>query len=115
MIDNNNIYLFHNVYGDADELISSAPENVVAVPFGWTDEIEANRNNLFNEMNYYASCLPSVAFWMNEVIEEEHEQDGMWVPTLNIPAHWKEIRVEDMPKPWNWGAILDEISRQKGL
>lgn len=115
MIDTNNIYLFHNVYGDADELILTAPENVIAIPYGWDEETEINRNSFLSEMNFYASCLPSVAFWVNEtVIPEQQTEDSFFAETI-IPAHWQEIRVEDMPKPWNWNDITSEINQQRTI
>ena len=38
-------YFFHNIYGDAQNLIDTAPEDVICIPAGWSPEAETNRNN----------------------------------------------------------------------
>jgi hypothetical protein len=105
-------YLFHNVYGDADELIATKPNDVVAVPFGWTDEIEANRNAILAQLNCNNSVLPSVIFH----VQEKMIEIGVWVDDhmeltmARLPEHYEEIRVFDMPKPWNWTDINNLIA-----
>ena len=32
-------YFFYNVYGDADSLLASKSENIIGVPFGWTESV----------------------------------------------------------------------------
>lgn len=109
------MYLFHNVYGDADELIATKPDDVQAVPFGWTEEIENARNELLSSLSCTVSCLPSIVFevpekmvkvgvFVNGVVEES---------LARMPAHYEEIRIFDMPKPWNWGDILPIIEDVK--
>jgi hypothetical protein len=78
-------YLFHNIYGDANHLIETAPSDVICVPFGWSDEIEKKRNELLATLDTSVSCLPSLIV----------EKDGKW----------QEIRIEDLPKPWTWETI----------
>ena len=106
-------YLFHNVYGDADELIATKPADVVAVPFGWTDEIEANRNAILTSLDRNGvSTLPSVVYQINEkMVETSVFVDGDMQPSLaRLPQHYEEIRVFDMPKPWNWTDINNIIA-----
>jgi len=77
----------HNIYGDAQDLIDSAPEDVVCIPRSWTPEGEAQLAQMMQEQGVAAiSCLPCFLFRHNEVVYE--------------------IRVADMPKPWDWTAIL---------
>ena len=78
-------YLFHNVYGDADELISSKPNDVTCVPFGWSEEIEQERNRLINELNVVVGSLPSLVY--------------------STGQEYKEFRIDDMEKPWTWEKI----------
>lgn len=105
------IYLFHNVYGDADELIATKPDNVQAVPFGWTDEIEIARNELIASLGCTVSCLPSVVFLVNEkmVVTGVMVNGVMEESLARMPEHYEELRVFDMPKPWNWADILPII------
>lgn len=109
------MYLFHNVYGDADELIATKPDNVQAVPFGWTDEIEANRNAILAQVNCSVSTLPALVFEVPEkMVVVGVLVDGVMEDSLaRMPAHYEEIRIFDMPKPWNWAAILPIIEGLK--
>lgn len=67
-------YLFHNIYGDADNLIATAPDDVTCVPFGWDEQTESARDVLMQQLGIGGvSCLPSLVV--------EHE--GQWV---EIPA-----------------------------
>lgn len=81
-------YFFHNVYGDCDNLLNTLPEDVVAVPFGWTPDVEDARNQVLNSLNTSVSCLPSVLY---------QGQDGTW----------REVRVADLEQ-WTW-AIIDSL------
>jgi hypothetical protein len=92
-------YLFYNVYGDADELVASAPEDVICVPFGWSAEAEAFRNNLLNELNVTVSALPALVYW-----KEAQEVETIDGPVV-IEAHWKELRIAELEKPWSWDAL----------
>lgn len=82
-------YLFHNVYGDPDNLIANAPNNVATISFGWDAETENYRIKKLKELNASVSCLPSVLFLHNEL--------------------WYELRVEDLPRPWSWEQIEEQI------
>jgi hypothetical protein len=106
-------YLFHNVYGDADELIANKPDDVIAVPFGWTDAVEANRNQILANIGRNGvSTLPSVIYEVNEkMIDTAVFVYGNLEHSLAMcPQHYEEIRVFDMPKPWNWTDINNIIA-----
>lgn len=107
------IYLFYNVYGDADELIATKPVDCEAVPFGWTPEVEAYRNNLIAQLNCTVSGLPSVIYYqapytitiINDLTSE--------VTTLSAGDNWEEVAVFRIDKPWTWAEIQKEIDRDK--
>jgi hypothetical protein len=105
------MYLFHNVYGDADQLIATKPDDVITVPFGWTDEIEANRNAILTQLNSSVSALPAIIFEVPEkMVVIGVLVDGVMEESLaRLPIHYEEIRIADMPKPWNWNDILSII------
>jgi hypothetical protein len=80
--------LIHNIYGDADTLVASAPAGVVCIPRSWTPEAEFQLAQMMQEQGVSSiSCLPSFLF--------RHE-GGIY-----------EIRVADLPQPWTWEAIFD--------
>lgn len=81
-------YLIHNVYGDCDHLIATAPEGVECVARGWTAEEEAAlaQRLAAAELNG-VSCLPCLLEWVPQV------------------QRWVETRVADLPLPWTWEAI----------
>jgi hypothetical protein len=93
-------YLFHNIYGDADELIGSKPEDVLAVPFGWETEAEQERNRVLSELGAGVSTLPALLYF----VEEHMDTTSASEPFL-VPAQWRELRVSDLPKPWSWAQI----------
>lgn len=98
-------YLVHNIYGDADQLIANAPDDVICVPFGWTTDIELNRNRLLANLGLNGvSCLPVVLF-LKPAEEITVTTMNNQTEIINIAAHWKEVRVFDMPQPWNWADI----------
>lgn len=106
------IYLFYNIYGDADELIATKPEDCEDIPFGWTPEAEAYRNAKIAELNCVVSGLPSVIYFQPAytltVIYPDGKQD-----VYNMGNAWTEVMVYNMPKPWNWTEIQAEINRDK--
>lgn len=108
MIDKTNIYLFYNVYGDAEDLIKLAPDNVIFVPFGWDEETEANRNAIIEELGVTPSCLPSIVAWKKEeVMPPIITQEGIEVAGIIKEARWEELRVGKFPKYlWNWMHIM---------
>lgn len=94
-------YLIHNIYGDADDLIATKPEDVTCIPAGWTPEAEAARNELLASLGLDGvSCLPCLLHYV-EAQEVDDEESG----PVSIPAHWAEVRIADLPKPWAWEAI----------
>jgi len=103
MVDKSKKYLFHNVYGDAQGLIDNKDESVVCVPWGPEDAVELARNEIINELGMCPSCLPSLIYWKPLSYYDTYIGD---VPKrLAIPAHWAEIRIEDMQRHWNWDDI----------
>ena len=103
------MYLIHNIYGDADHLINTKPENVICVPFGWTPEIENNRVELFNSLGISGiSCLPALLYYSNgsekKIIIRDKEV------FVTDPPGWKELRILDMPTPWNWDNIFYQLN-----
>lgn len=98
-------YFFHNIYGDAQTLIDTAEEDVIVIPFGWTEEIEQRRNQIINEIGVTPSSLPSVVYYKIE--QEIHHPDG----TITIePAQYREFVVDTLDKPWTWKKIDAKIS-----
>lgn len=94
-------YLFYNDYGDADDLVATAPPDVECVPFGIEPIAEEHRYNKLRQLDnkISISALPSLIYHR---LPYKRLRDGEMV---NVPADWVEIRVYDMPKPWNWAAI----------
>lgn len=80
--------------------MSSLPDDVVEVPFGWTPEIEAERNNLLTELGLTGvSALPCLVFHVEEKTVLNGDEEHV------IPAHWRELRISDLDKPWTWDKI----------
>lgn len=103
-------YLFHNIYGDATELINTKPDDVILVPFGWSPDIENTRNFLLQELNLTGvSCLPSLIFWCPARTITVFNQNGSSV--VNIPEKWEEVAVGYLPQPWTW----QQINAQQAL
>ena len=98
-------YFFHNVYGDAQTLIDTAEEDVVLIPFGWTEEIEQRRNEIIQELGVTPSGLPSVVYYKIE--QQVHHPDGT---TTIEPEHYHEFRVDTLDKPWTWKKIDAKIT-----
>ena len=79
-------YLLHNIYGDADDLIASAPDDVTCVPFGWDAETEAARNALLADLGVAGvSGLPALLV----------ERDGVWVEIPAAGMTWQDFEVPD--------------------
>lgn len=106
------MYLFHNIYGDADYLIESAPSGVECVPFGWTESAEQYRNSLLAMMDVTVSFLPSVVFQMPEkVMPAMCMVDGEMQPCEEtVPEHWEELRLDFVPEPKDWDTINRRIN-----
>lgn len=86
-------YLIHNIYGDCDFLIATAPEDVECVPRGWTaEEEESLRQRLQAAELAGISCLPCLLEWLPDASE------------------WVETRVANLPMPWGWAAIEESHS-----
>lgn len=98
-------YFFYNVYGDAQSLLDTKDNDVISVPFGWTEEVENRRNEIINEIGIAPSGLPSVIYYKIE--QEIHHPDGT---TTVEPAHLHEFRVDSLEKPWTWVEINNRIN-----
>ena len=110
MVNIENQYLFHNVYGDADELIATEPESVITIAWGPDEQTENYRNQMIAELGITPSTLPSLIFWMPFKQVWTYINDKPYLQ--DIPAHWAEVRVADLPKPWNWEEIMAEVKKQ---
>jgi hypothetical protein len=77
-------YLLHNIYGDADHLIDTAPDDVTCVPFGWDEATETARNTLLSQLGVGGvSSLPSLLV----------EHDGRWVEIPAAGLSWDTLNV----------------------
>jgi hypothetical protein len=116
-------YFFHNVYGDEQQLLQTLPDGVVAVPFGWTEEVEQNRNALLADLNTSVSSIPCLLFFVPEhfvdasmlSIFDQVPRDHRSVGLQKVPAKWVEYSFAGMPKPWTWDALLQAIRSDYGL
>lgn len=80
-------YLLHNIYGDADNLVASAPEDVVTMPFGWDATTETARNALLDQLGLTGvSGLPCLLY----------QRDGRWVEFVwsDPYAGWEALSVD---------------------
>jgi hypothetical protein len=99
------MYLIHNIYGDADQLINTKPNDVICIPFGWTPEIENNREELFKSLGLSGvSCLPVLLYYSKGYEKKFTIRDKEVF--ITDPPGWKEFRILDMPTPWDWNNIL---------
>lgn len=95
------MYFFHNVYGDAKELLATKPDNVIAVPFGWDPETEKKRNEILSYLSTGVSGLPSVLYYMPESTIVTYDST-----IKTFPAYWAEYTYYNKSKPWSWGEFL---------
>lgn len=127
-------YLFYNVYGDADELISTKPGDVIVVPYGWDEDTETKRNQIIFELNLNGvSGLPCYVFPHskykrliperqdrnlnldqegNVILDEDgnltFSEDIISLPAevIDIPSGYFEVPIFTMERPWSWNEIL---------
>ena len=113
MIPKENLYFFYNVYGDADELFRTKPENVIAVPAGWSEELETARNNILAELNQSISHYPGVIFWKKEqLVPKKFVGTDKETKEYYTDAKWDIIPVGDwLQEEWTWDKILLEIAK----
>jgi len=116
MIDTNIIYLFHNIYGDAQQLIDTAPENVEFIPFGWTEDIENYRNEKIQELNIGISVLPTAVAWNSNrksVFKIKNPNTGLLETfTHNLEPGWETISIGLWGlENWTWEKINKELEK----
>ena len=101
------IYLFHNVYGDADSLIANKPDNVITVPYGWDKNTEALRNAILDMLDIRINGLPTVVAWRPAyTVYSSHPDD----PPKIMPAGWQTINLENISRyDWTWQYIQSII------
>ena len=103
-VDTNKKYFFHNIYGDAQSLLDTKPEDVIAIPFGPDAETETNRNNYINDLGISPSCLPCLVWYKPSYREDTIINDQPSFQTF--PAAWTELRFKEIDKSnWNWTYI----------
>ena len=98
-MDTSKIYFFHNVYGDVDDLIKTAPSNVIFVPFGWDEETETNRNTILSELNTTVPSLPCIVIYGTQYIYDPSNN------VITIGPHWHPIVFNHNNKPWSWEQV----------
>lgn len=105
-------YFFHNVYGDEQFLLDTLPENTISVPFGWTQEIENNRQHVESSLEVTSFELPSLAFWTEEYQVLREDPDWQGEPMVeNINAHWHLLGIKSgIDGEWTWEKINQKIS-----
>jgi hypothetical protein len=87
-----NLYFFHNVHGESQDLIEGASslEGVHCIPYGWDEQTESRRDQLCEKLGILVPALPAVAFFVpNCVISVGGEQ---WP----YPQHWECRTVHEM-------------------
>lgn len=95
-------YLFYNPdprgadQTNVKEMLAALPPETVAVPFGWTAEIEAARNALLAQLGVSGiSALPCLLY---------QNKDGVW----------REERIADHPKTdWTWTKVEEKVAPEK--
>lgn len=130
-------YLFHNIYGDANDLISTKPDDVILVPYGWDENTEMKRNEILAQLNLSGiSGLPCYVFQhpaYKELIPERvnkefnldengniiYDENGYPTFTNNetiipadiisLPEGYLEVPIFRLEKPWSW----EEITRKE--
>lgn len=116
MADTSKIYLFHNVYGEENWLIETAPENMIAIPFGWTEEAESNRNAVLDDMGLPGiTTVPCVVVW-NPATKAtmtflDPETEKKKTIEFDRSPFWEEIPFGMWDKnEWNWEKINQAIA-----
>lgn len=108
-VDTNKKYFFHNVYGDAQTLLETKPDDVVSIAWGYDENTETIRNNYINDLGISPSCLPSLIYFKPSWDEETYIAEQL--TTITHPASWIELRFKEISKNnWKWEYINSIIS-----
>lgn len=100
-------YLFHSIYGDAAELVRTAPVDVTCIKSGGDPSNEKRMRDKLVEIGSKVSisALPSLIYFIES---HQRRRDGA---TVDVPGRWSELRVADLPKPWTWTQIDAELAK----
>ena len=117
IIDRTKKYFFHNIYGNEQYLLDRLPDDVVAIPVGWDEVAEQNRNNylaaLYADTNIHCSytTIPDILYFRNEFeVDALDSNDNLIKKT--IEAQWWSLRIEDV-KAETWDSINEKIEKIK--
>jgi hypothetical protein len=121
------MYFFHNVYGDEQELLDTLPEDVIAVPFGWTPEIEENRNSIINSLGITVSSIPSLFVFIEGHYADKSffedtralfftdEDDRIGKDQHFVESQWTKFNLLNIEKPWTWEKIFEIVNNYHKL
>lgn len=96
---------FYNPAHDAERrMASSAPSIVTRVPWGWTPEAEAYRNEMLATVGTPVPSIPALAIWREETTVVTGQDESGEDVTESVPAHYEVLTADDprVPKPWDW-------------
>ena len=99
-------YLFHNIYGDAQNLIDTLPADVETISWGWDPATETVREAKIAELNNpRIPGLPCLVYYRNAYSRDTTNPITNEVLTDNYPAAWfglgfREIDVD--VDTWTW-------------
>lgn len=89
-------YYFYNPDSAPDvAMLQSLPDDVTAVPMGWSDEIEASRDALLRDLGVAVSGPPCVLYEVPASTRTETDSETGEKVEVTIPAHWSELRIVD--------------------
>jgi len=94
------IYLFYNVFGDANELLKTKPNSVTAVSFGWDKETESKCDAVLDEIDLQVSSVPCIAYW-----DEHRTVPNLDGSTYTFEPHWRMAAFDHDAKPWSWNQM----------
>ena len=99
-------YLFHNIYGDAQNLIDTLPADVEAIAWGWDVATETAREEKLAELNNpNIPELPCLAYYRNAYSVDQTNPMTNEVLTFNHPADWFGLgfnQINDNEDTWTW-------------
>lgn len=114
MIENK--YLFHN--NETDYLLQDMPKDIVPVQWGWTEEIEKNRQEILSNLGISIASLPCLVVWIPEHYADISffadrgytDDERMNIKEHFVSAAWVQFNLLNIEKPWTWQKIYDTIN-----